>query len=350
MKYKILRSLAIHIAVMFTALSAYHTLPYAYRLTLFGPHLFLADGSSTTVWQYFTLLWMWPSLINTISEIFLFVPLVEFIYWFVFRKDQIAKGLLYSFITGALLVFIHQVQWDKDRFENNPLYFVLSFLMYSGYAIIYGMIRKYIHDQTYRKELQLQQSENELKALKAQLNPHFFFNGLNYIYGTALNENAPTTAEAINLLSVMMRYSITGMKENFVPIKEEINFIKSFLSFQEARLIKKDSITVESDITIDHDNYTIAPLILLPFIENAFKYGISIDNLCFVKIAIEVRNAKLSMTVINRIIHEHDEVKGNDTGIINTRKRLELLYENNYSLKYGEDGEVYRVHLSINLT
>jgi hypothetical protein len=351
MRKKILQSLVIHILIVWVVLNLNFVLPYVYKVNTWGDYLWKVDGTATTVWEYFLLLdYYRPNVYYLVAKIFLFIPLVELNYWYLFRQNRLSKALINSFIIGALIVTIHQFPWNKLRFENDPLYPITSLLTYAGYAIVYGMIRKYLYEKAHRKELQLQRFENELNALKAQLNPHFFFNGLNYLYGTALNEQAKKTAEAINIMSTMMRYSITGMKENFVPLAEELKFIKSYLAFQRARLPQKESIVIETHIALDNEDQQIAPLLLLPFIENAFKYGVSIDHPCYIKIRIEVNNGRLTMTVDNRIINEHDEVKGNNTGIINTKKRLDLLYENNYSLQYGETGNEYKVTLTLKLT
>lgn len=350
MRKKIVQSLVIHIFIVWVVLNLNFWLPYVYKVNTWGNYLWKTDGTATTIWEYFLILYDKPNIYLILPTVLLFIPLVEFNYWYLFRKNRLSRALINSFIIGAVIVIIHQFPWNKNRFENNPLYPITSLLTYAGYAIVYGMIRKYLYENAHRKELQLQRSENELNALKAQLNPHFFFNGLNYLYGTALNEQAKKTAEAINILSTMMRYSITGMKENFVSLAEELKFIKSFLVFQRARLPQQESIVIETNINVDNEGQQIAPLLLLPFIENAFKYGVSIDHPCYIKITIEVSNGQLTMTVDNRIINEHDEVKGNNTGIINTKKRLDLLYENNYSLQYGETGKEYKVTLNLNLT
>lgn len=350
MRKKIILSLLLHVFIIWVVLSLNSVLPYIYKVNVWGNYLWKPDGTATTIFEYFLLSYYKHSLPYLLAKLFLFIPLVELNYWFFFRKNSLSRAIVHSFILGAIIVMILQIPWNKLRFENDPLYPITSLLTYAGYAIVYGMIRKYLYENAHRKELQLQRSENELNTLKAQLNPHFFFNGLNYLYGTALNEQATKTAEAINIMSTMMRYSITGMKENFVPIAEELKFIKSFLAFQRARLPKKESIVIETNVSADSEEYKIAPLLLLPFIENAFKYGISIDHPCYIKIRIEVYDDSLTMTVDNRIINEHNEVKGNNTGIINTKKRLDLLYENNYSLQYGETGKEYKVTLNLNLT
>jgi len=350
MNKKILRSLLIHIFIVWVVLNLNFVLPYIYKVNIRGNYLWKLDNTAITNWEYFLILYQKPNVYHVLFVLFLYIPLVEINYWYLFRKHPLGKAIIASLGIGAVITITTLFPWNKLGFENEPLAPITSLLTYAGYAFVYGMIRKHLYEQAHRKELQLQRSENELNALKAQLNPHFFFNSLNYLYGSALNEQATNTAEAISTLSELMRYSISGMKENFVPVADELNFIKDFLILQRARLPRKNSIAIETNITTDDGNQKIAPLILSPFIENAFKYGISIDHPCYIKLAIQLKDDRLTMEINNQIIKEHDEVKGNNTGIINTRKRLELLYENNYSLNCEDTGDEYKVSLSLKLT
>jgi len=350
MNKKILRSLLIHIFIVWVVLNLNFVLPYIYKVKIWGNFLWKQDGTATTIWEYFLLYdYYKPNVYHLLCTLFLFIPLVELNYWYLFRKDIIGKAIAVSLGIGIVMTLTIFFPWNKRTFENDPLWPVSSMLIYAGYAIVYGMVRKHLYERSHRKALQLQRSENELNTLKAQLNPHFFFNGLNYLYGTALNEKAAKTAEAINILSEMMRYTISGTRENFVLMAEELKFIESYLTLQRARIPQKDSIVIETSIITDNGTQKIAPLILLPFIENAFKYGLSIDHPCSIALDIKVQDNELIMKITNRIINEHDEVKGNNTGIINTQKRLELLYENNYSLNCEDNGEEYKVSLSLQL-
>ncbi|PTS92074.1 hypothetical protein DBR11_27640 [Pedobacter sp. HMWF019] len=221
----------------------------------------------------------------------------------------------------------------------------------AAYAFIYAIVRDYYHQNKNRKLNRIQQADNELHALKAQLNPHFLFNALNYLYGTALKEKAPDTAEGIDIMSDMMRYTIHGMHENFVPLVEELKFIENYLKLQQVRLPEKDNIKISTQIVSDDRNHQlkIAPLLLLPFIENAFKYGISMDNQCEVQVKVIVVENELNMEVFNTIVQNRAEVKGNNTGIKNTTKRLDLLYQDSYQLDQKSTGLDYKVSFWLKL-
>lgn len=233
--------------------------------------------------------------------------------------------------------------------HENILLYLSQIVIITIYTLLYSIIRNYLYQTLYEKSLKLQQSKNELDALKAQLNPHFLFNSLNYLYGTALKERAETTADGIDKLSGLMRYTITGIHENFVSLKEELKFVDDYLTLQQARLPATDSNRINIQIPSSLPDALIAPLIILPFIENAFKYGISTDEQCFINIVIELEGNKLLIDISNSIVHGPIEIKGNNTGIKNTIKRLKLLYGNNYNLRQTNDGNTYRTTLQIAL-
>ena len=338
-------SLVIHMLSAGVLVTLLRLVPYMYKVYLNGDYfLWEADGTGINNWEYILLMKK-----DIAFFIFLAAPLVEFNYWLVFKKRWKLNPVLSSALIGLVLTTIAFSGLDKNGLHNSASEIIPFFLIFAAYAFTYGFIRNSLYESNHRKELQLQQTNNELKALKAQLNPHFFFNSLNYVYGTALAENAPRTAKAAATLSDMMRYTISGMRENFVPVSEEIEFINNYLFLQRERIPQIENIRIETSIRTDNGDQKIAPLLLLPFIENAFKYGISIDYPCFIELDISVNGDGLTMKLSNQIIREHTVVQGNNTGIANTRRRLELLYHNNFSLSISETDDTYTVNLIIKL-
>lgn len=268
--------------------------------------------------------------------------IIEVNYQFLFKKLNLLLFVVSS--TGVVILFYAIFIIIQDVFlDFNQV------LIFTSYVLVYSIIRNYLHQVFLKKELKLQKVKNELDALKAQLNPHFLFNSLNYLYGTALKERAETTADGIDKLSGLMRYTITGIHENFVSLKEELKFVDDYLTLQQARLPATDSNRINIQIPSSLPDALIAPLIILPFIENAFKYGISTDEQCFINIVIELEDNKLLIDISNSIVHGPIEIKGNNTGIKNTIKRLKLLYGHNYNLRQTNDGNTYRTTLQIAL-
>jgi LytS/YehU family sensor histidine kinase len=145
-----------------------------------------------------------------------------------------------------------------------------------------------------------------------------------------------------------MRYVVTESSQDFVTLDKEINYIKDYIELQKLRL--DNSVMLTFDIHGTTTGRAIAPLILIPFIENAFKYGINPDKDSYIKIAIEIQNQSLSMSVKNSIVaSEIDEGFKTEEGLKNTQKRLDLIYSGKYDLEVIEDGKEYGVNLRIEL-
>lgn len=307
----------------------------------------LTHGNSLVLYYNF------PNIVALLFRL-IFVPLVDITYWYVFRKHSFFKSVCVAFAVGlfyrlSMIPFASLMShWLYPQILEYVYLDIHSIIYLVGYITIYSTIRIYISKIFHNQEVQLQKTENELSVLKAQLNPHFLFNSLNYLYGTALAEKAERTSQSVMMLSEMMRYTITGATENLVPLHNELKFIKNYIYLQKARLPQKESIHIEIDIDDYEGNQKIAPLLLLPFIENAFKYGVSIDESCLIRVYVKISDIELKMQVVNSV-NEPLDSSGNNTGIINTRKRLDLLYNNRYLLECNRTDTQYTVYLSVKI-
>lgn len=335
---RLLKSWVIHFLVIWIGIIIFTLIPYLYNIQVHGNYYFNTNGSPVTAWQYFL------GHINDLGIVVLFTLLVEVNYQYLFKSLHLSLFIASSLLTG-IISFIPLAILSGRAIG---LTVIEPILLMAAYAFIYSLIRDYYYQIQYKKDVRLQKSENELHTLKAQLNPHFLFNSLNYIYGTALRENANSAAEGIDRLSEMLRYTITVVNDDYVPIAKEIAFIENYIALQKAR---NSNIVIQTDIQIqpEYPFVAIPPLLLLPFIENAFKYGISIDNPSPIIIKINVEKRALKMEVVNRIIEHRAEVKGNNTGIKNSIKRLNLLYPNNYKLSCQDNNINYTASLYLHL-
>ncbi|WP_428653355.1 sensor histidine kinase [Runella sp.] len=198
-------------------------------------------------------------------------------------------------------------------------------------------------------ELEKLQRETEIQSLKAQLNPHFLFNSLNTIYSSALIEKDNPTAQLVQQLSGILRHSVEEVQHEKTTIQKELAFVEKYIALQNARLPEHSNISIQSQLFWDQESAEIAPLLLIPFIENAFQYGISIDEPSFVSINLQVEDKKVGLKVENSITHNQDEKKGAGTGLKNAEKRLQLLYTDRYTLKYGQQKNTFEVDLTIQL-
>ncbi|MEO8771770.1 MAG: histidine kinase [Ferruginibacter sp.] len=182
----------------------------------------------------------------------------------------------------------------------------------------------------------------ELAILKAQINPHFLFNTLNNIYSQAVMHDEKT-AESIMKLSNIMRYVTDDANEDFVSLVSETNFISDYIELQRLRLGSK--VTLDFAINGNLSDKVIAPLILITFIENVFKYGISNNEPSIISIDLRVYSDSIGFFCRNRLFPFKHQLESTGIGIINTQKRLEHLYPGKHTLTIKEEDGFYSVHL-----
>lgn len=193
--------------------------------------------------------------------------------------------------------------------------------------------------------IEVQKVNSELSFLKTQLNPHFLFNSLNSIYSLAHKQSKDTT-NAIVILSELMRYMIYEATEELVPLQKEVEYIKNYISLQLLRL--KDSSGIKVNIH-GNLNYKIEPLLLISFIENAFKYGTDFQGNTIITIKIGVEEDILNLHVYNVCFSQKPKDKNSGIGLENIKNRLNLLYKNNYSLEINSHKKSYEVNLTLKL-
>ena len=332
-------------AGVWVVINLFTVLPYIYFIDRNRNYILNEDRSPVTAWKYF----IQQNFRYDMIVVLIFLFLVELNYQYLFKKLSLAffVGCCLTISTASLIILA--TSHPETIRIRGMLSTVQPIIFMAAYALGYAIIREYLYQLNYNKNVQRQQSEIELNSLKAQLNPHFLFNSLNYLYGTALKEQAPLTADGIDKLSEMLRYTIMGMHENFVPIEREINFIENYVSIQKARHPEKSMISLDLHLEGLDPKLEIAPMLLLTFIENAFKYGMSTDQTYYVHIKIEFGKGYLTMETRNRIIKRQAEQKGNNTGIKTSIKRLELLYPEKHTLKSTQNDNEYKTLLSLKL-
>lgn len=192
-----------------------------------------------------------------------------------------------------------------------------------------------------------EQLNNEISFLKAQINPHFLFNTLNSIYSLALikSDDAP---EAVLKLSGMMRYAVSETDKMYVSLEKELNYITDYIELQKLRLASNVGMTY--NFTGNWLGKQIAPFILVPFIENAFKYGVNAEENSDIVVNINVMDRSLEMNVFNKKVYVEKNSDNNvGLGIGNTRKRLQMLYPGKHILTIFDEEKDFSVTLKIDL-
>jgi sensor histidine kinase YesM len=219
-----------------------------------------------------------------------------------------------------------------------------------GISTAFSAIQKWQKDNQERKELEKDKVTSELSFLKAQIHPHFFFNTLNNIY--VLTEVDPKLAgEAIHQLSKMMRYLLYDTQQGDNMLSQEIAFVKNYISLMKLRLT--DVVKIDIHTPGNLQDMPLAPMIFLPFVENAFKHGISATRQSYINITICQKGKLLELSVNNSIMMDNLESLDTNSGIglVNTRRRLDLLYPGKYKLDINEakTATEFNVHLVLDL-
>ncbi len=261
--------------------------------------------------------------------------------------------ILYSYINYNLLVHL-PANWVPENMQAfisrlTPNYDILEgvIVIILTYALKYTLIAFITQNELLK--LQKEKVELELNALKSQVNPHFLFNTLNNLYSLTL-KNSEKSSEVVLKLSDIMRYVLYQSNEFQVPLQKELDFINNYVELQKIRYNENYKINLAVTGTVN--GQMVAPLLLIDFIENAFKHGLDRRfNDGKVDINIKLTTSDFAFTVINSKGHSDDGRvnKTNGIGLINIKRRLELMYPGNYKLDIRDDAEYFEVNLKLQL-
>jgi len=228
---------------------------------------------------------------------------------------------------------------------------LLATMFVLGISTCITVVQKWQHDAQIRQTLEQQRVSSELSLLKAQINPHFFFNTLNNIYALTLldGEQART---AIHRLSRMMRYVLYDSAGGHTLLSQEVAFVQDYITLMQLRLDDRVTVTFERPEPVR--DVPVAPMLLLPFLENAFKHGVAATQASHIFVALrqptadvvelEVRNTRLALPTT-------DLAGSNGIGLANTRRRLDLLYPGQFTLLVDDHPAApeFGVHLTLNV-
>ncbi len=257
------------------------------------------------------------------------------------------RYFLYTILLiGSVFIVAYLKGYGADGWYG--VYKMIFFLIYTtGTGMAAFFLRRNIIFRRENDEKEKLQKEMELNYLKAQVNPHFLFNSLNSIYSLS-REQSPETPDLVMQLSELMRYQLESSKKDSVLLEEELKFIENYLLLEEKRLSERCNVEflMEGDLL----DLRIAPLLLIPFVENAVKHGAqSTNEQSKIDISISIKNTTLHFCVNNSKPSILSASKREGTGLENVKRRLNLLYPNSHLLDINDEDKVYRVNLSIDL-
>jgi two-component system, LytTR family, sensor kinase len=342
-----LKSKVLTIIVHITAWIIFFSLPFIF---LPSP----LNGSSALKAQY---LYFLKFLTSNIFLVFIYYFHSNFLLpKFFFQKKYIIYGvivflLFVLFITYTDIFFQSPFQNkspDETGFFNpkrlDAIYLFILILFMSG-----GIRITHEWRQTDRrnKMIEAERLQTELSFLHSQINPHFLFNTLNSIYSLALMRSE-LTADAVMKLSSLMRYILQDVQREKVPLDMEIQCIQNYVELQKIRL--NSNVDLQLVITGDFSSCDIPPLLLIPFIENTFKYGTSTHEATGITIEIEMKENMFHLKTTNNIFVMREKSESFGIGFRNSERRLNLVYPKKHKISIVNNSKMYILDLTIQLT
>lgn len=257
-----------------------------------------------------------------------------------------------TFIGGIIDLSIEEyAPYNIGHAHERPLYsfFLMRFFLSMMPWVVSSLVSRSIQVRKQREEsleLKNKMLEAESKALKAQINPHFLFNSLNNIYALA-QVKSEKTGDAVLQLSDILRYVTYDSNQDFVSLKEEIKTIESYILLQALKDENQSNIKIEIDTQNGH--YQIAPLLLIPFVENCFKHANHDDKeKGWIHIKLKAANGRINLICVNSFDHsEKSKDKTGGVGMENVKKRLALLYPDKHRLTISYNHNEYKAELEI---
>ena len=241
--------------------------------------------------------------------------------------------------TGLIYTFFNEIPIVRNAF-------ILLSIM--GLAAGIQFFKLYLKEEQRKHQLQAAKLSTELNFLKTQVNPHFLFNALNNLYGLAIEEKKENIAAGLEHLSGIMRYLTYESNADKVPLEKEIQLLQNYIEIQNLRLSETDDITISFQIKGNLNNRVIAPVVLLPLVENAFKHGVQAEQKCLVDIRLSTDKDTLNFEVKNGILPQRKhKLIDRGIGLENVQKRLTLIYPVQHEFEIIETKEQFIARLSI---
>lgn len=249
---------------------------------------------------------------------------------------------IYKVIIFTIFYFIMVFSFGSENSDLLTVFLTLSLMI----PIVYLISDRYTQKNKIAS-LQEESLRAELNLLKSQINPHFFFNTLNNLYGLAV-EKSDKTKDVIYKLSEMMRFTIYDGRKDTVTVKEEIHYLKNFIELNQLRY--NESIDIKFDEDIENDQQRIPPLLFINLLENGFKHGAEsgVEN-AYIHVKLSCNSKKINFTISNNFDSKTSSEKVG-IGLENLKRRLSLLFPNKHIYRVIDEHGIYKTEVKIDLT
>lgn len=298
----------------------------------------------------------WPSVTGTIINLSIFYAISFYLIPKVLRKRSLvsflAQFILLVLTLSSLevvldLVFLGWNQASSDELSEIIITVTVFNLLFVVFAFAYRFSKDWFINEKQRISIGEWQARTELNTLKNQINPHFLFNALNSLFSMSLKSGDDKTAEGIGKLSEMMRYVFDKSNLDKVALVDEIQYIEDYIYLQKLRF--EDSVIVDMALSGGFKDKYIAPMILIPFLENAFKYGVNSSQKNKISFRLTCEKEYMSVTISNAIVDQTESIPSSGVGLVNVRKRLELIYPERHKLDISRENGIFTVKIEIML-
>lgn len=281
-----------------------------------------------------------------------------------YSANKKALQLLLKIILLFLLCFT--AEWLVDRyyyahfamnfFPDMKVYVIkmhlLLYCLLLGFSVAYYFLKEWVKNERKTNQLTEEKLRNELILLKYQINPHFLFNTLNNLFSLAQKYNNEELVAGISKLAGLMRYAVYESSRENVSVQEEVNYINDYIGIFKLRIADEDEVDITFKTKGELENYYIAPMLLIPFVENTLKHGIHFKKYSTVVISLDVEDDSLIFKTFNtnhaHLYHNNGSLPG--IGLKNVQRRLQLIYPEKHQLLISEEDDFYYVELNILLS
>lgn len=308
----------------------------------------------TGIWNY----WLNVFIRNALLMVICYVN-IYYLFPTFFKKG---KYFLYGALVLCSLIFftlfknLHDT-WlhgyvsgniQKQNFFYNTFYNFSVAFFYMCFTMALILSKNWYTQHLLLQKVQVENLETELRYLKAQINPHFLFNSINTIY-FQIDKHNEAARSSLQKFSELLRYQLYECNEEQVAIEKEIEYLKSYIDLQ--RLRRQNNYHISFEVEEGLCNFSIAPLLLMPFVENAFKHvSRYTDKPNKIQVNLYRQTNYLHLNIINSKNNSEPVVSKNSIGLKNVQRRLELLYANRYELQINNGLSTYSVHLKLQLS
>jgi two-component system, LytTR family, sensor kinase len=293
---------------------------------------------------YFTLSGVVHMVIFYTNSFFLYPKLLNRAYWWLYILAAISLIVL----SRGVKLFILS-RWFPDDLLNARLHVLFPSVMVFFVSVLYSITVEKIRIEKLQKENEALQLGMELKFLRSQVSPHFLFNILTNLVSLARKKSDKLEASLL-MLSGLMRYMLYDAGKR-ISLLQEVEYLESYVALQKLRFGRDVDIVFQIELAQEEKSHSIEPMLLIPFVENAFKHGTGYEDQPFINIHLTAREGVLCFQVKNKFSYVTDEVKDETSGIglSNVQSRLKLLYPGSHSLQIHTDNNEFDINLKLKL-